>query len=224
MQKLVDLFIFMCYNVDVNWRKTMRTNEFIYLFDLLDFDRHGNVCATKFMDLKHAQSNFLYLISKYNQMFLKEQDIDLPAFFKEDLADVLIDLETEEKTFEQAKALVLNHCLPQVQKFATENEKSLFLNLRDKVGFATLSVSDKSVKKMVDNFETCVNNKEKGNRITRKAGEKFNNICQVIANHLLDKEFDKNEKSFLFKEVIAYNSLVKEAVKTDSKEEERLIG
>lgn len=194
------------------------TNEFIYLFDLLDFDECGKVCATKFMDLKRAQSNFLYLISKYNQMFLKGQGLKLPDFFIEELSDVLIDLETEGKTFEQAKELVLKHCVPQVQKFATQEDKNLFLNLRDKVGFDTLSFSDKSVKKMVDNFETCVNDKEKGNRITRKAAEKFNNICQVIANHLLDKEFDKYEKSFLFKEIISYNSLVKEAVKTDIKE------
>ena len=63
--------------------------DFLYMFDLLDFDNKGNLKAAKGADLAKAQSNFLYLISKYNQLFLKAKKLPVPDFFKGELGNVV---------------------------------------------------------------------------------------------------------------------------------------
>ena len=62
--------------------------DFLYLFNLLDFDNKGQVMATSDVDLNHARSNYLYLLSKYNQRLLEDGE-KIPEFFKTELAKVL---------------------------------------------------------------------------------------------------------------------------------------
>ena len=48
--------------------------SFLYLFDAIEFDAAGEVSASKSVSLEQARSNYLYLVSKYNQMILKEEN------------------------------------------------------------------------------------------------------------------------------------------------------
>lgn len=172
----------------------------LLLFNLVGFDQNGDVCATKKFDENQSRSNYLYLISKYNQAFLKEQEEPVPAFFKDELGKVLCDVENG-KDFESAKAQVLKNCLPEVQSLAkTESDRDLILSLADK-----LLVKDE---KFASRFQKAVNNLELSYIITQIAGKVFDSI-----DTNLDNLGDKKSKSELFKSVIKYNSLVNTAGK-----------
>lgn len=159
----------------------MKTNEFLYLFDLMDFDINGKVCASKSVDLPHAQSNFLYLICKYNQMILKTLQQPMPIFFKEKLSNLLSQLENGEVSFEKAKHEVLSECHKSVQEMSAQNDKTLILKLREFVSLDKVASCDKNVNKFVSDLHTVENVLEKENKLTRESGKKFNNIIQMIS-------------------------------------------
>ena len=173
--------------------------SFVYLFDLLDFDVNGCVCESKHADLSHARSNFLYLISKYNQMMLQEEKLPVPAFFKEELGFVLADVENG-GNFETAKNKVVENCLPSVQLFANLNEKEMVGSLSEKVSIKDVEFSQK-VKKSVNNVQL-------GYIITQNLGKVFNKICALQV-----AEQSKENKSSLYKQIIKYNSLTSVAEK-----------
>ncbi|MBP3432086.1 MAG: hypothetical protein J6K39_04475 [Clostridia bacterium] len=173
--------------------------SFLYLFDLLDFDANGNVAAGKSVSLEESRSNYLYLLSKYNQAFLQEEKVAVPQFFKEELSSVLSSVE-KGGDFAKAKKQVLSNCLSKVQKCAEGSDKTLILALNDQV-----SVSDKNFADKVGN-ET--NNLKLEYIITIFSGKVFDNICSLQA-----QAATKENKSKLFKEVIKYNSLVSSASK-----------
>lgn len=170
---------------------------FLYLFDMMDFDKNGKVCASKETDLAHARSNYLYLISKYNQMFLKESGAEIPEFFMKELNDVLFDVENN-GNFEKAAKLVISNCVPKVQLMAkiSSSQKDLIEKLNDKV-----AVGDKS---LAQKLSKSVNNLQLQYTLTLISGQAFDKIYALKGQDLAETK----NKSGLFKEIIRYNSLV----------------
>ena len=94
--------------------------EFLYLFDLIDFDENGIVCEGSH-GISQSQSNFLYLLSKYNQVILKEENLPIPDFFKSELFSVLEAV--CEGNFGASKKKVLENC----KNFTCENCECVIL-------------------------------------------------------------------------------------------------
>lgn len=173
--------------------------SFIYLFDLIDFDKNGTVCQSGSCSLEQSRSNFLYLLGKYNQNFLKSQNLPIPAFFKEELAGVLRDVE-DGKDYEKAKATVLSHCLPVVQELAktSTSEKELVSKLNEKVALED--------KEFADKFDKVVNKLQLEYIITSTLGKIYERTTKTLGqpNALGSVE----TKSPIFKDMIRYNGLV----------------
>ena len=170
---------------------------FLYLFDMVEFDEKGNVCANAKLDIEHSRSNFLYLISKYNQQFLTENGEKVPEFFKSQLNEVLFDVESH-GNYEKARKAVLSNCCPKVQLMAklSSSDQDLVRKLNDKVSVADMEFACK--------FGKAVNNLQLQYIITNISGKVFDNICTLSTQDLSDK---KNKSSF-YKEIIKYNALV----------------
>ncbi len=166
----------------------------LYLFNLVDFDEKGNVCSTDLCDLKTAQQNFLYLVSKYNQNALKEGNMSVPSFFKQDLQNVL------KMPYTYARKEVFANCLPEVEKLSDLSDRDVILNLCEK----TKIVDKKFSEKVNGKLGRAVNNIQAGYILTQFASQKFDAINSSIEGGFETPE----EKSRLFKDVITYNSLV----------------
>lgn len=180
---------------------------FLYLFDMLEFDNIGKVCASKEIDLAHARSNYLYLISKYNQVLLKENKAEVPEFFKNELNDVLFDIENN-GNFDKAKKLVISNCVPKVQLLAkmSKNDKELIEKLNDVV-----AVKDKD---FAQKFAKASNKLQLEYIITLIAGQVFDKAHMLKMQDLSETK----NKSNLFKEMIKYNSLVETSDKVKNGE------
>jgi len=173
--------------------------EKYFAFDLFNFDENGEVCASKKIDLAHARSNFLYLIAKYNQNFLQERKQALPTFFKEDLGEILAEVENG-GDFKQAKSKLFEACLEKTQGCVGGNDKEWLSNLNEKI-----IVADKAYAKK---FQNVVNSLQLTYIITGISGKVLDEILFIQT-----QEENKENKSKLYKEIIKYNSLVSTASK-----------
>lgn len=170
---------------------------FLYMLNLLDFDSQGKVKETKETSLPQAQSNFLYLVCKFNQNFLKEKGLPVPEFFKEELSSVLENVE-KGQDYETAKKTVFSNCLPQVSALANQSEKDIISALVKSTSAYDLEFADK--------FKEAKNHLQ------------LEYIMTVISSKVLSKAEQlksqpqtKENKSKLFKELIKYNALVNAA-------------
>lgn len=182
--------------------------SFIYMFDLVDFDGKGKVCASKNCDLGQTHSNFLYLICKYNQMLLQDGKFPIPEFFKDELGQLLQNVE-QGGDFLEAKKKVLENCLPKVKMLAenSANEQEFVLRLNENI-----SVSDKE---FAESFKKADNNKHLEYIITFISGKLFEGISNQISKENLVE--NKKAKSSVYKDIIKYNSLVLTADKVKEK-------
>lgn len=183
--------------------------SFLYLFDMVDFDDKGEVCATKSCDLGSARANYLYLLSKYNQTLLQNEKLPIPAFFKEDLEGVLVSIRKGED-FEIAKSQILENCLNNVKILAkqSKSDKELISKLNDFV-----SENDKE---FADKFSKAVNNLQLEYIITSISGNVFEELVKTLCK--VDALQDKKIKSNTYKNIIKYNSLVATADKVKNTE------
>lgn len=172
----------------------------LYLFDLFDFNENGEVCATEKCGKEEAQKNFLYLISKYNQVLLKQQGLKLPNFFKEDFKNTL------KMPYAYAKKAIFSNCLPEIENLASLPEQEVLFELSD-----IIKISDE---KTVSKLNSAVNGVQKGYIITGRFNKVFGNVCSLIAK----SEIDKAEKSMLYKNIIECNVLSRTAEKLKSGE------
>ena len=179
--------------------------EFLYLFDLIDFDENGNVCEDG-QGISQSQSNFLYLLSKYNQVILKEENLPIPDFFKSELFSVLEAV--CEGNFGESKKKVLANCHLKVQQIANsvKSDKELISLLND-----TISAKDENFAKLVGKN---VNHLQLAYIITSLSGKIEKKIELAIENGLQDKMV----KSKTFKDIIKYNRLMLTAQKVGSGE------
>lgn len=176
--------------------------SFIYLFDKIGFDKNGAVCATKACTLEQARSNFLYLLSKYNQHFLQEDKLPIPAFFKENLSGVLSGVENGEN-YESAKKEVLKNCTPKVITLAkgVKSEQEMISKLNDLVYVNDSKVGD---------LKKADNKKHLEYILTALSGNVFESVFAQINS---GAEAEKKTRSNLYKDIIKYNSLVSTADK-----------
>ncbi len=173
--------------------------SFLYLFDLMDFDENGKVKETKGVTLSQARSNFLYLVSKYNQKFLKEKKLPVPAFFKDELSGLLTFVELG-RDYELIKKKVLSACLPRISALSNINEKELISSLNSQVTLDDLDFADK--------FRDIKNTLQLEYIMTTISGKIFDKIFA-----LRSQPMSKDNKSKLYKEIINYNALVSATAK-----------
>ena len=178
---------------------------FLHMFDLMDFDAEGNVCASKMVTREQAQANYLYLISKYNQIFLRERGLEVPQFFKEDLSAVMAGVENGED-FAKAKSKVLDNCGNFVQSLSTKSSSD-----QELVEMLNENVVIKDAK-FYQEYNKAVNDLQRSYIITRSSGNIFSDIVMDIAKGVSDKK----TKSELFKNIIKYNNRVLLAEKVHS--------
>lgn len=181
--------------------------SFLHLFGMVEFDKETkNVCATSRFNLEQARSNYLYLVSKYNQNLLKEKNMEVPEFFKDELSNVLKNVE-KGGDFEKAKSLVLRNCLLEVQKQAkgASCDESLIVRLNELVA--------ENDKQFASKFSKAVNNLQLSYIITQISGKIFDETVTLS----LDLS-DKKAKSNAFKNIIKYNGLIATADKVKSNE------
>ena len=183
--------------------KNFGSKDFLYLFNVVEFDEKGNVCKTKIYQENEARSNYLYLVSKYNQKLLEEGE-KFDEFFKTDLQNVL-DFVKEGGDFEEAKNKVVSHCKDNVKseyKNAKSDEDFIKkLNeemIEHETGFAT-------------KFQKAVNNLQLSYIITSITGNMFNDILQL-------GDDDAKAKSNKYKKIIDYNALTHMADKVAKNE------
>ena len=181
--------------------------SFLYFFDMVAFDKDTReVCETNSFNLGQARSNFLYLISKYNQNILKEKKEEVPSFFKEELSTVLEGVENG-GDFEKAKATVLKNCLPEVQKQADGAycDETFIIRLNE--------LAAESDKQFAAKFSKAVNNLQLSYIITQVSGKIFDETIALT----MDMS-DKKAKSAAFKNIIKYNGLMVAADKVKQNE------
>lgn len=183
--------------------KKIGSKEFLYLFNVVDFDEKGNVCKTKEYEENEAKANFLYLVSKYNQKLLK-QDEKIDEFFKNDLQNVL-DSVKNGGDFDKAKKEVVSHCKEDV-KIILKNSKSdedFVKKLNAEMVEYETSFSRQ--------FEKAVNNLQLSYIITSITGNLFNEISGLGSDTV-------KEKSSKYKKIIDYNALTHIAEKVAKNE------
>lgn len=190
---------------------------FLDLFGLVKFDENGNVCENREQSIGQMRSNYLYLISKYNQEFLLKGEV--PEFFKVDLGNVLNSVE-KGGDFEKAKEDILQNCLPQVREIAKKStsDKNFISNMSDLV-----EIKDKTT---LDRLAKAKNNLQQEYILVRELDPISFNVEKMLRNSDLS---DKKEKSKLFKEIIKYNSYVSTAEKAREsvvlvEEQQKMIG
>lgn len=173
--------------------------DFLYLFDLLKFDATGSVCETSSCDENKAKSNYLYLISKYNQKFLEDGE-KVPEFFKAELADVLKSVEAG-GDFAKAKEKVLKNCKKIVADAGknARNDMALVLRLNSEL------ISREN--EFANEFSRAINNIQLAYIITSISGKIFEDILSIQK----EEELSQKDKSKMFKKVIEYNCLIKTA-------------
>ncbi len=179
---------------------------FLYLFDKVEFDKTGRLCENKFHSLGQVCSNYLYLVSKYNQVLLAEQGMEIPAFFKGELSALLQKVEENPKNFAAAKEEVISNCLPKLVQISVtaKNDKALILRLNELV---------KDDAELSQKCQAAKNDLQREYLITSAAGKDFSDIIMLLA-----KPEDKKTKSAIFKKMISYNHkiLMAEKVKEAS--------
>ena len=145
--------------------------DFIYLFNLLDFDQKGQVRETSDATLNMARSNYLYLLSKYNQKMLDEGE-KIPDFFKTELQSVLSDVENG-GDFEKAKRVVLQNCKETVQEIASRclSDKKLIVELNKALAKKTRK----------EGIEKAVNHKQATYMLTSLANKCFDKVVEIQA-------------------------------------------
>ncbi len=168
---------------------------FLHFFDEIDFDENGMVCATKKVDLDKARSNFVYLISKYNRLLLKSSGEKVPAFFTEELPDILYDIESG-KDYLPLKNKVLENCLEKVQKCASKNDLTCINMLNELVPFPTDCLDKASKEKFANN--KFVNDVEKGHAFTRAYNKTFSSIINSL---------QEDDKKSLYSQLISHNRI-----------------
>ncbi len=206
MQKLFDLFIFVVLYYESNSKKRKREMDFLYLFDMINFDASGKIDAGE-EGLEKARSNYLYLISKYNQTILQEENLPVSDFFKTELSQVLEDVENG-GDYEGAQKKVLSNCHLKTQQIAlsSNSEKDFILRLN-----SAISVRDEAFACLVGKN---VNRLQLAYIITSLSGK----VEKKIEKSLDEGIKSKNEKSKVFKDMIKYNRLMLTAQKVESHE------
>lgn len=178
---------------------------FLYLYDLIDFDKVGNVTKTnKCEDEKKVISNFIYLVCKYNQYLLHEKSLktkekmEIPSFFKDDLEKLLTKLENGKVTKEHALNEVAKSSLPEVKKIIEEArcDREIIDRLNALVDVNSLEFSKK--------FKGVVNKKQLEYIMTHISAKLMDEIGEILKNEVSDKKV----KSVLYKKIISYNGLV----------------
>ena len=181
--------------------------RFLYYYDLIDFDSVGNVKGTKNCDDKNkVVANFLYMICKYNQNLLHEKSLkkgeklELPAFFKTDLNNLLNDVENGTVSKEYAIVKISKNCLPEVKKICDEakNDREILEKLNDLVDVNSLEFAEK--------FKKVTNKKQLEYIMTHISAKLMDEI-----NDLLCEIDDSKIKSKVYKKIIYYNGLVNAA-------------
>ncbi len=180
--------------------------DFLYLFDMVNFDETGKIRAEE-GELAKARSNFLYLVSKYNQTILQEENLPVSDFFKTELSALLEDVERG-GDFGSAQTKVLSNCHLKVQQLAhaSKNEKDFILKLN-----GAISVRDSAFAGLVGKN---VNHLQLAYIITSLSGK----LEKKIEESLNDGIKSKNEKSKVFKDMIKYNRLMLTAQKVGNRE------
>lgn len=104
--------------------------SFVEWNGLFDFDEKGNVCGSDVFHDDIAKSNYLYMLCKYNQLYLCGKK--LPKFFKMELPLVLESVENG-GDFGKALTTVLKNCEQKVQEYAkmTKTPKDLIENVNE---------------------------------------------------------------------------------------------
>ena len=183
--------------------KKLGSKEFLYLFNVVDFDEKGAVCKTKEYEENDAKANFLYLVSKYNQKLLEENE-KIDDFFKNDLQNVL-DSVKNGGDFDKAKKEVVAHCKSDVRnEFKSAKSDEDFIKklnqimVKHETGFAK-------------QFEKAVNNLQLSYIITSISGNLFNEILELGDGTV-------KEKSNMYKKIVDYNALIHIAEKVASNE------
>lgn len=181
--------------------ETEEKMDFLYLFGLVKFDIDGNLVAGD-CNGETARSNYLYLISKYNQTILQEENLPVSDFFKTELQEILKDVENG-GDFAAAKEKVLSNCHLKVQKVAlsARNDKELISKLN-----GTISARDEAFAKFVGQN---INHLQLAYIITSLSGK----VEKKIESLLLEGLNGKAEKSKAYKEMIKYNRLMLTAEK-----------
>ena len=181
----------------------------MYLFDLVDFNEDGEVCASKLFDENHTKANYLYLVSKYNQKFLDMQGLKVPEFFKNELAGILAGVEMGDD-FEKAKKIVISNCLPKVKMMERESDsdKEFIASMNEFVSY-----DDKKFKK---DIETATNGKHNEYIITATSGQILDSVFKNLQNP--ENLNDKILKSKIYKDVISYNGLMASIEKVGTKD------
>lgn len=175
--------------------------DFLYLFGLVNFDAYGNLAADG-EDENISRSNYLYLLSKYNQTVLQEENLPVSDFFKSELQSILQSVEAG-GDFEQAKKKILSNCHLRVQRanLSSRNDKELISRLNE-----TISARDEAFAKFVGKN---INHLQLAYIITSLSGRVEKKI-----EELLQAGFNgKSEKSKAYKEMIKYNRLMLTAEK-----------
>ncbi len=183
--------------------KNFGSKDFLYLFNVVEFDEKGNVCKTKTYDENEVKSNYLYLVSKYNQKLLEDGE-KFDEFFKTELQNVL-DSVKNGGDFEKAKNMVVSHCKDSVKSEYknAKNDEELIKGLnkemiKHEAGFAS-------------KFQKAVNNLQLSYIITSITGNMFNDILQL-------GDDDAKAKSNKYKKIIDYNALTHMADKVAKNE------
>ena len=184
------------------WSKKM---DFLYLFNLLDFDSNGQVRETSDVDLNHAKSNYLYLLSKYNQKLLEDGE-KIPEFFKTELQNVLTKVENG-ADFGAAKAKVLENCKKPVQILAQDGKS-------DKVLVGRLNRLIIAKNEAQKDLGKAINNKQVTYILTQLSNKSFDAAVELQAQG----ELDAKGKSNLFKNVINYNAFTTTAAMVERHE------
>lgn len=182
--------------------------NFLYLYDLVDFDENGKIKATRrYNDENIVASNFLYLICKYNQLILqdekkkKDEKLELPLFFKEKLSSLLTNVEKGETSKEYAERLILKECHPKVRKVCEEakSDKEIVEKLNQLMSLDSTSFAKK--------VKGVTNKKEQEYIMTKISGDMMDQITNLLAGSGVEEDPAK-AKSLLYKKVISYNGLV----------------
>ncbi len=178
--------------------------NFVNMYGLIDFDDAGHIKPVyqngkMVVSLAQAQSNFLYLLAKYNRNFLVKKKEKPTDFFKKDLVEILKDVENG-GDYSAALQSVMDNCVWEIKDLSNRTmatEKGLLILLNQTTPLVGTAYDQKKI-------DGAVNTLEKNYKLNNLAATYENAIDKLIAGYIAG-ESTLEEKQTIFNALVNLN-------------------
>ncbi len=188
--------------------------SFVNMYGLMDFDDAGHIKPVykdgqMIVGLKQAQSNYLYMLTKYNRNFLIQKKEKPSDFFRKDLSQILQDVE-KGGDYSAALQTIMDNCVSEIKdlsRLTMATEKGLLMLLNEMTPLVG-SVYEKM------KFGEVKNTLEENYKLNKLAATYEDAIDKRIADYL-GGEGSLEDKQTIFNSLVNLNIAYAKLIQND---------